>query len=123
MGPPRKVRSDAGKEFFVKQIQSYFKFVKIKDFITQGESKSNYAERVINTLRSLMHQFMKKARSFRYIDSLQTLVSDYNKTPHFSFARFRRRGTRRKLLSGRIAKGGKTGGVGSRESLAQKSTK
>ena len=25
MGPPRKVRSDAGKEFLAKQIQSYFK--------------------------------------------------------------------------------------------------
>ncbi|XP_078318974.1 uncharacterized protein LOC144620864 [Crassostrea virginica] len=83
-GPPRKVRSDAGKEFLAKQVQSYFKSVNIKHFVTQGESKSNYVERVIKTLRSLMHRFMKKARSFRYIDSLQTLVSNYNKTPHSS---------------------------------------
>ena len=32
----------------------------IKHFVTQGESKSNYVERVIKTLRSLMHRFMKK---------------------------------------------------------------
>ena len=83
-GPPRKVRSDAGKEFLAKQIQSYFKSVNIKHFVTQGESKSNYVERVIKTIRSLMHRFMKQARSFRYIDSLQTLVSNYNKTPHSS---------------------------------------
>lgn len=29
-----------------------------------------------------MHRFMKKKRSFRYIDKLQTLVSNYNRTPH-----------------------------------------
>ena len=35
-GPPRKVRSDAGKEFLAKQVQSYFKSVNIKHFVTQA---------------------------------------------------------------------------------------
>jgi hypothetical protein len=84
LGPPRKVRTDSGKEFMANQIQNYLKSLGIKHFVTQGESKSNYVERVIKTFRSLMHRFMKSKRSFRYIDFLQDMVANYNKTPHSS---------------------------------------
>lgn len=56
----------------------------IKHFVTQEESKSNYVERVIKTLRSSMHRYMKMKRSFRYIDSIETIVENFNNTPHFS---------------------------------------
>lgn len=68
--------------FTAHQVQNYLNTISVTHFTTQGESKSNYAERVIRTLRSLMHRFMKKKRSLRYIDKLQTLVSNYNRTPH-----------------------------------------
>lgn len=84
IGPPRKVRSDSGKEFIANQVQRYLKSMDIKHFVTQGESKSNYVERVIKTFRSLMHRYMKKKRSFRYIDSIEAIVKNYNKTPHSS---------------------------------------
>lgn len=84
IGPPRKVRSDSGKEFIANQVQRYLKSMDKKHFVTQGESKSNYVERVIKTFRSLMHRYMKKKRSFRYIDSIEAIVKNYNKTPHSS---------------------------------------
>lgn len=56
----------------------------IKHFVTQEESKSNYVERVIKTLRSSMHRYMKRKRSFRYIDSIETIVENFNNTPHSS---------------------------------------
>lgn len=31
-----------------------------------------------------MHRYMKKKRSFRYIDSIEAIVENYNKTPHSS---------------------------------------
>lgn len=84
IGPPRKVRSDSGKEFLANQVQSYLKSMDIKHFVTQEESKSNYVERVIKTLRSSMHRYMKRKRSFRYIDSIETIVENFNNTPHSS---------------------------------------
>ncbi|XP_061193922.1 uncharacterized protein LOC133202165 [Saccostrea echinata] len=84
LGFPRKIRTDAGKEFTAHLVQNYLKSVEVTHFTTQGESKSNFVERVIRTLRSLMHRYMKKTRSFRYIDKLQTLVTNYNHTPHRS---------------------------------------
>lgn len=84
MGTPRKVRSDLGKEFTSLKTEEYFKSIGVKHFTTQGEAKSNYVERVIRTLRSLIHRSSKKARSFRYIDKLESLVRNYNITPHKS---------------------------------------
>ena len=84
LGAPRKVRTDSGKEFIAHNIQNYLKSLGVVHFVTQGESKSNYVERVIKTFRSLMHRFMKRKRSFRYLDSLESIVSNYNNTPHSS---------------------------------------
>lgn len=84
MGTPRKVRSDLGKEFTSLKTEEYFKSIGVKHFTPQGEAKSNYVERVIRTLRSLIHRSSKKARSFRYIYKLESLVRNYNITPHKS---------------------------------------
>lgn len=84
IGPPCKVRSDSGKEFRANQVQRYLKSMDVKHFVTQGESKNNYVERVIKTFRSLMHRYMKRKRSFRYIDSIEAIVENYNKKPHSS---------------------------------------
>ena len=84
MGTPRKVRSDLGKALSSLKTEEYFKSIGVKHFTPQGEAKSNYVERVIRTLRSLIHRSSKKARSFRYIDKLESLVRNYNITPHKS---------------------------------------
>lgn len=72
------MRSDSGKECVANQVKRYLKSMDLKHFVTQGESKSNYVERVIKMFRSLMQC------SFRYIDSIEAIVENYNKTPHSS---------------------------------------
>lgn len=67
-----------------RQVQKYLTSVGVEHFMTQGESKSTYVERVIRTFRSLMHRYMKKKRSFKYTKQLQLLVSNYNRKPHRS---------------------------------------
>ena len=54
-------------------------------FTTQNsDTKANYAERVIQTLKSRIYRYFTKNRSKRYVDVLQDLVQSYNETPHKS---------------------------------------
>lgn len=80
-----KIRSDKGKEFNNNLMKSYLKSHKIYYFTTQNsETKANYAERVIKTLRQQIYRYLTDHRTYRYINKLQNLVSSYNATPHRS---------------------------------------
>ena len=59
---PARLRTDKGKEFISKHVQEYLKSLKIKSFTTKNETKANYAERVIRTLKTLLYRyFLSKA--------------------------------------------------------------
>ena len=53
-------------------------------YYTKNETKANYAERVIRTLKGLMYRYFIQNQTYRYLDVLQSLVKTYNTRPHRS---------------------------------------
>lgn len=79
-----KIRSDKGSEFVNKIFRKFMKESGVYFFTTQNKPKANYAERVQRTLRNMIFRMIRNQRTYRYIDHLQDLVTNYNNTPHRS---------------------------------------
>lgn len=81
---PRVIRFDQGGEF-KSEVKRFLAKQNIKVFYTQNSSvKSNYAERVIRSLKGKLYSYFVEKQTYRYIDVLQKIVSSYNHTPHAS---------------------------------------
>ena len=88
----KKLRTDKGGEFTSNVTQDFLKSENIYFFTTQNsDTKANYAERVIQTLKNLIYKYMSKNRTKRYINKLQNLVTVYNATPHKSLGNIARK--------------------------------
>ena len=81
---PLKFRSDMGGEFVNKHVKKLMKDNDIYFFTTKNQPHANFVERVQRSFKMLMYRYMRKKRSYRYIDVLQKLVHNYNNTPHRS---------------------------------------
>ena len=79
---PRRLRTDAARDFTSKAFQSYLKRKKISHFTTHSEKQANYVERFIKTIKSRIYRHMRSTNSSRYIDILPKLVESYNKSWH-----------------------------------------
>ena len=60
----------------------FFKKQDIHAYTTKNETKANYAERVIRTLKGLMYRYFIHYQTYKYLHILQDLVSNYNHRPH-----------------------------------------
>ena len=79
------VRTDRGMEFRSKEVNAYLKSQKIHHFYALNtETKANYAERLIKTLKHKLFRYMMKNRTQGYIDVFQDIVHSYNHTLHRS---------------------------------------
>lgn len=81
---PKLLRTDKGSEFINRWSKQFFKKHGIHAYTTKNETKANYAERVIRTLKSLMYRYFLHNQTYKYIDVLSQLVSNYNRRPHSS---------------------------------------
>jgi len=82
---PLTIRTDSGREMTNATLQNQvYKALNIKHFSTSNELQANYAERVIKTIKSKLFRIMRKNRKYRYIDSLENVVTGYNRTVHTS---------------------------------------
>lgn len=81
---PMKVRTDCGSEFVNKVVKQLFDSLGIEHFITKNETKANYAERVIRTIKGKMGKYMEDKQTNKWVDILQNLTRSYNHTPHRS---------------------------------------
>lgn len=79
---PRTLRSDKGTEFKNRWVKAFLKNEGIHPYTTKNETKANYAERVIRTLKGLMQRYFLHNQTFKYTDVLQALVYNYNHRPH-----------------------------------------
>lgn len=82
--PPRFLRTDIGSEYKGAPFQTMLRSVGITHYWASTEKGASIVERFHRTLRSKLVTFMYKKVSHRYIDSLQDIVSSYNKTWHRS---------------------------------------
>ena len=62
----------------------YFKENGIVHYSLRGQHKASVAERIIQTLKGRLEKYFWKNNTKRYLDVLQTIVDNYNKTPHRS---------------------------------------
>ena len=81
---PQVLRTDSGKEFTNKGVQSLLQAAGVKHFTTKNETKANYAERVIRTLKGLVYRYCVHNQTYKYDDVLESLVQNYNHRPHTS---------------------------------------
>ena len=79
---PETFRSDAGKEFLGKEVKQYLADREIYQQITRNDTKANYAERVIRTLKKKIYRYLYHNKTHKYIDVLQSLVDGYNENHH-----------------------------------------
>ena len=81
---PKRLRTDNGKEFKNQLVKHYLKGLGIKAYTTKNETKANYAERVIRTIKGLMYRYFIHKQTYKYVNVLQDLVNNYNRRPHRS---------------------------------------
>ena len=79
---PRRLRTDAARDFTSNKFQTNLKNKSIAHFTTHSEKQANYVERFIKTIKSRIWRHMRATDSTRYIDVLENLVQSYNKSWH-----------------------------------------
>ena len=79
---PRRLRTDAAKDFTSKGFQDNLKVKDIAHFTTHSEKQANYVERFIKTIKSRIWRHIRSTNSRRYVDVLQKLVDSYNRSWH-----------------------------------------
>ena len=78
------IRTDKASEIKSKQTQAFFKSRKITHFVTQNETKANFAERVIKSIKKRIARYMSFQQTHRWIDILDDVVHSYNHSYHRS---------------------------------------
>ena len=79
---PKRIRHDSGGEFKNRWVKSMLGQYGIKSYSTKNETKANFAERVIRTIKVLMYRYFSQKQTYKYTDILQSLINNYNKSPH-----------------------------------------
>lgn len=79
---PRNLHTDNGKEFYNKQFKQLMKQYKVNLYSTYSTMKAAIVERFNRTLKNKMWKMFTFLGSFKWIDSIQTLVDEYNNTIH-----------------------------------------
>ena len=81
---PHILRSDQGSEYVNKEVANFLKRQKVKHIYTFYETKANYAERVIKTIKLKIIKYLTANGIFRWIDELDHLTYSYNNSKHRS---------------------------------------
>ena len=71
-------------EFYNNQVRKVFTNYGINHYTTPTKTKwkASYAERVIRTLKSRIQKYFVHNNTKKWIDIIQNIVDDYNRTPH-----------------------------------------
>lgn len=83
---PWKIRTDQGSEFKNRTVQRMFQKEKVENFQTNNEVKSNYAERLIRTLKLKLWRYSTYKQTHKWIDIIQDITHSYNNTFHRSIS-------------------------------------
>ena len=79
---PKLLQVDKGTEFYNKAFQDMLEKHGVKMFSTNSDKKAQVVERFNRTLKLRMGKLFDAQNSFRYVDKLENLVSNYNNTVH-----------------------------------------
>ena len=81
---PQKMRSDQGSEYKISEVKNFLRKSRVEQIFTYYETKANYAERVIKTIKLNMFKYLTARESFRWVDNLQKFTASYNNARHRS---------------------------------------
>ena len=81
---PNHIVTDVGTEFYNSHVSKLFEENDVNHYSIRGTHKAAVAERMIRTLKGRIEKYLWKNQTKRYIDVLQDIVNNYNKTPHRS---------------------------------------
>ncbi len=76
------LRVDYGSEYANSKIREYLESREIYLQFARNPPKSNYAERLISTLKNRLYKFMYANQTNRYIDHLPQIIQAYNESYH-----------------------------------------
>lgn len=79
---PKHLQSDQGKEFYNAKFDKLMKKYVINHYSTYTVKKASMAERVIRTLKEKIHKSFNIRGTYKWIDVLQDLTTEYNNTVH-----------------------------------------
>ena len=79
---PKHIWVDKGKEFYNKNMDEWLKENKINRYSTFGEHKSAVVERFNRTLKEKMWKRFTAENTRNWVDMIDRLLSEYNKTVH-----------------------------------------
>ncbi len=82
---PITIRSDMGTEMLNRYVREYLERLGIHHFTTRNmETKANYCERVIKTLKQKITRYMTHRQTHEWVSILEDIVKSYNNTYHRS---------------------------------------
>ena len=79
---PNKIWVDKGSEFYNAYFKKWLRDNDIVMYLTHNEGKSVVAEKFIRTLKSKIYKYMTSISQNVYINKLDDIVDEYNKTYH-----------------------------------------
>ena len=84
---PEILRSVRGSEYLNRYMKKFLGDKNIKHIFTYYETKANYAERVIKTIKIKITKYLTSKETFRWIDIISDLTYSYNNSFHRSIKR------------------------------------
>jgi len=79
---PKVFQTDAGTEFFNRNVGDLFAGYGIEQRVARGTSKASIAERANKSIQILIYKYLTDKETLRYIDVLPQLVKTYNRRGH-----------------------------------------
>ena len=81
---PKNLRSDQGSEYKNNQVKKFLRDNRVNHIFTYYETKANYAERVIKTIKLKIAKYFTDKETYRWIEILTDLTYGYNQSYHRS---------------------------------------
>lgn len=75
---PKAIRTDKGNEFYNRYLKRYLKEKGIKFCYALNETKANFAERYIQTLKKRLYRYFTHTQKHKYTEILQDKVNSMN---------------------------------------------
>lgn len=79
---PKNLQTDQGKEFFNRDFQNLLKSKNINHYNSYSKMKAAIVERVIRTLKEKLFRYFSLNGTYKWIDILARVVSEYNSSFH-----------------------------------------
>ena len=80
----KNLRTDQGSEYKNNQVKKFLRDNRVNLIFTFYETKANYAERVIKTIKLKIIKYFTSKETFRWIEILSDLAYSYNQSYHRS---------------------------------------